>query len=103
MSKPSFLTDFLGRKSLSIVASSILFLVTLTSQGAPSSESGATDRQEVFRRLVQSYVETGKEEYDKGYFEQAVKTFQMAEGYQEYLTAEGREQLGTLTKKASLG
>ena len=100
MSKPSFLTDTLGRKSLSIVVSSILFLITLASQAAPSSESGGTDRQEVFRRLVQSYVQAGKEEYDKGYFEQAVKTFQMAEGYQEYLTPAGREQLGTLTKKA---
>ena len=72
----------------------------MVSEGAPSQKSGATDRQEVFRRLVQSYVQTGKAEYDKGYFEQAVKTFHMAQGYQEYLAADEREQLSSLLVKA---
>ena len=103
MSKPSFLTNSFGRRSLSVVTASFLLLIAAISQAAPSQESGATDRQAAFRRLVQSYVQTGKEEYDRGYFEQALKTFQMAEGYQEYLTAAGREQLSTLTKQAQTG
>jgi tetratricopeptide (TPR) repeat protein len=69
-------------------------------EATPSQESGATDRQAAFRRLVQNYVQTGKEEYDRGYFEHALKTFHMAEGYQEYLTAAAREQLTALTEKA---
>jgi Flp pilus assembly secretin CpaC/tetratricopeptide (TPR) repeat protein len=79
---------------------SILFLITAVSEGAPSQKSGATDRQGVFRRLVQSYVQAGKAEYDKSYFEQAVKTFHMAQGYQEYLSADEREQLNSLLEQA---
>ena len=100
MSKPSFFSESCGRRTLSIVTVSILLLITMVSEGAPSQKGGATDRQEVFRRLVQSYVQAGKTEYDKGYFEQSVKTFLMAQGYQEYLTADGREQLSALLEKA---
>ena len=60
---------------------------------AQSQENEATDRKEAFRRIVQSYVKAGKGEYDKGYYAQALKTFVMAQGYQEYLTATGRQQL----------
>jgi len=100
LSKPSFFSESCGRRTLSIVTVSILLLITMVSEGAPSQKSGTTDRQDVFRRLVQSYVQTGKTEYDKGYFEQSVKTFHMAQGYQEYLTADGREQLSALLEKA---
>ena len=92
MSKPSFLTQSFGRKSLSIVVVSILSLLTL-SEAVSSQENEATDRQAAFRQIVQSYVEAGKVGYDKGYYEQAVKTFVMAQGYQEYLTVAGREEL----------
>ena len=100
MSKVSFLTNSFGGRSLSVVTASFLSLIAIISQAAPSQDSGTTDRQAAFRRLVQNYVQTGKEEYDRGYFEQALKTFRMAEGYQEYLTEAGREELGTLTSKA---
>ncbi len=100
MSTASFLTNSFGRRSLSVVTASFLSLIAILSQAALSQDSGTTDRQAAFRRLVQNYVQTGKEEYGRGYFEQALKTFQMAEGYQEYLTEAGREQLSTLTKKA---
>ena len=93
MSKPSFLTQSFGRKSLSIVVVSVLLLITTAFDVAQSQENGATDREEAFRRIVQSYVQAGKVEYDKGYYEQALKTFVMAQGYQEYLTATGREEL----------
>jgi len=65
-----------------------------------SQENGATDREAAFRQIVQSYVEAGKGEYNKGYYEQALKTFVMAHGYQEYLTASGREQLRAHLEKA---
>ncbi|MBN2594918.1 MAG: hypothetical protein JXA81_15535, partial [Sedimentisphaerales bacterium] len=99
MSKPSFLTQTLGRKSLSIVVVSILLLITTAFNVAQSQENGATDREEAFRRIVQSYVQAGKGEYDKGYYEQALKTFVMAQGYQEYLTATEREVLHSHIEK----
>jgi hypothetical protein len=83
LSKPTFLTQFLGRKSLSIVLVSALLLVFTASEFAQSQENGAVSRQEAFRRIVESYFQAGKGQYDKGYYEQALKTFVMAQGYQE--------------------
>ncbi|MFC1603831.1 hypothetical protein ACFL5F_02280, partial [Planctomycetota bacterium] len=93
MSKPSFLTQSIGRYSLSIVVVSILLLITTAFDVAQSQENGAAAREEAFRRIVQSYVQAGKGEYDKGYYEQSLKTFVMAQGYQEYLTETGRAEL----------
>ena len=99
MSKPSFLTESLGRRFLSIAVVSILTLITAVSGVTASQEGRAGDRQRAFRRLVQSYVQTGKAEYDKRYFEEAQKTFLMAKPYREYLTGAEREQLDTLIEK----
>ena len=99
MSKPSILTQSLGRKSLSIVVVSILSLLTL-SEAVLSQENDANDRQTAFRQIVQSYVEAGKVGYDKGYYEQAVKTFVMAQGYEKYLTVAGREELRAHLEKS---
>ncbi|MGB2864048.1 MAG: hypothetical protein WBC05_12030, partial [Sedimentisphaerales bacterium] len=100
MSKPSFLTQSFGRKSLSIVVVSILLLITTAFDAAQSQENGATDQEEAFRRIVQSYVKAGNGQYNNGYFEQAVETFQDAQRHQEYLTVAGREELRTLLEKA---
>ncbi|MHC4368503.1 MAG: hypothetical protein ACYSW8_12915, partial [Planctomycetota bacterium] len=100
MSKPSFLTESLGRRSLSIAVVSVLTLIFTVSALAVSQENGAGDRREAFRRLVQSYVKTGKVEYEKRYFGEAEKTFLMARPYQEYLIPAEREQLNTLLKDA---
>ncbi len=99
MSKPSFLTESLGRRFLSIAVVSILTLITAVSGVTASQEGRAGDRQRAFRRLVQSYVQTGKAEYDKRYFEEAQKTFLMAKPYREYLTGAEREQLDALLNK----
>lgn len=93
LSKPVFLIQSYGRNSLSIVVVSILLLIFTASEIAQSQENGSVSREEAFRRIVQSYVQAGKGQYDKGYYEQALKTFVMAQGYQEYLTTAEREQL----------
>ena len=99
MSKPSFLTESLGRRFLSIAVVSFLTLIIAVSGLAASQENGAGDRHAAFRRLVQSYVQIGKAEYDKGHFAQAEKTFLMTKPYREYLTPAAREQLDTLLNK----
>ena len=99
MSKPSFLTESLGRRFLSIAVVSVLTLITAVSGVTASQEGPTGDRQRAFRRLVQTYVQTGKAEYDKRYFEEARKTFLMAKPYREYLTGAEREQLDALIKK----
>ncbi|HCO92508.1 MAG TPA: hypothetical protein DIU00_00915, partial [Phycisphaerales bacterium] len=79
---------------------SILLLIITAPGVTRSQENGATDREAAFRQIVQSYVEAGKGEYNKGYYEQAAKTFVMAQGYQEYLTPSGREELRAHLEKA---
>ena len=81
------------------MASIFLLIITL-SETVSSQENEATDRQSAFRQIVQSYVEAGKREYNKGYYEQAAKTFVMAQGYKEYLTVAGREELRAHLDKA---
>ncbi len=98
MSKPSFLIEFFGRRSLSIVLLSCL-LLTITIPKTGNSQAAETDRQEAFRQIVQSYIQAGEEEYEKGYYEQAEKTFLMAQGYSEYLTTAERKQLKSLLEK----
>ena len=103
MSKPSFLTESFGRRTLSVILASILLLVITVTEVAPSKENEGADKQEIIRRVVQNYINVGKEQYGKRFFEQAEKTFLMAQGYQEYLTAAGREQLNELLKQARIG
>jgi len=55
--------------------------------------------RDAVRRLSQSYIKTGREEYDKGYFEQAINAFYMARKYQKYLNVTEREKLDVLIKK----
>jgi len=98
LSKPSFLTKISGRRFLSVAMVSFLFstvfaIVNLSHAGENP------DRQEAFRQIVQSYVQAGEEEYNKGFYEQAEKTFLMAQGYREYLTANERKQLTSLLEK----
>jgi Flp pilus assembly secretin CpaC/tetratricopeptide (TPR) repeat protein len=79
---------------------SIFLLITTVFDVAQSQEKGAANREEAFRQIVQSYVQAGKVGYNKGYYEQAVKTFVMAQGYQEYLTVAGREELRAHLEKS---
>ena len=77
---------------------SVLFLTLAIVIPSRASETG--DRQEAFRQIVQSYIQAGEQEYEKGFYEQAEKTFLMAQGYREYLTAAERKQLTSLLEKS---
>jgi len=99
LSKPSFLTESLGRGFLSVTVVSVLTLITAVSGVMASHEDAAGDRQRAFRRVGQSYVQTGKAEYDKRYFAEAEKTLLMAKPYRRYLSSAERERLDALLKK----
>jgi len=99
LSKPSFLIEFFGRRSLSIVVLSCMLITTAVIKVDISQANETTERQEAFRQIVQSYIQAGQEEYEKGYYEQAEQTFLMAHEYREYLTAAERRQLTSLLEK----
>ena len=99
MCKPSFLIEFFGRRSLSIVVLSCMLITTAVLKVDISQANENTDRQDAFRQIVKSYIQAGEEEYEKGFYEQAEKTFLMAHEYREYLTAAERRQLTSLLEK----
>ena len=95
MDKPNFLTKFCGRRTLSVVLVSVFLLVIAFSGVAPSQESGA-DKDRILRQIVQKYIEVGTGQYGRGFFDEAEKTFLMAQGYQEYLVPAEQQQLTEL-------
>ncbi|MFB0553775.1 MAG: hypothetical protein ACETWQ_10730, partial [Phycisphaerae bacterium] len=102
MNKPSFLTEFLGRRSLSVVLSLIFLPIITVSQVALSQEDKGTEKQEAIRRVVQIFIQTGQKEYKEGYYEEAVKTFLMAQEYEKDLTVATRERLMELLKESQI-
>ena len=101
LNKPSFLTESFGRRSLSVVLALILLPIITISQVAPSQENESADR-EANRGLVQYILQLGQKQYDKGFFEEAVKTFLEAQGYEEDLTVAVREQLNEHLEKSQI-
>jgi hypothetical protein len=81
LSKPSFLIEIFGRRSLSITLVSLLLLAIVIAKVPPSIASESGDRQEAFRQIVQSYIQVGQEQYEKGFYEQAEETFLMASSH----------------------
>ncbi|MGD2095617.1 MAG: hypothetical protein PVH77_11470, partial [Phycisphaerales bacterium] len=100
MSKPSFLTKFFDRGSLSVVLVLISLQMITISNLALSQENEGDDRGAAIRRIVQTYIQTGQDEYKKGFYDQSVKTFLMAQGWEEYLTAAMRRQLNEHLQKS---
>jgi len=102
LNKPRFLTESFGKRSLSVVLALILLSIITVSQVAPSQENEDANRQEqkAIRRIVQTYIETGQKEYNEGSFEESVKTFLIAQKYEEYLPVAMREQLNEFLKKS---
>jgi len=88
-----------GRGFLSIVPLLILLLLAFSPQVALSQTEQADDDQ-TMRNVVQYLMRVGTEQYEKGFYIQAEKTFLMAQDYQEYLTALERTKLTTLLQKA---
>jgi len=101
LNKPSFLTESFGRRSLFVVLALILLPIITISQVAPSQENESADR-EANRGLVQIFLQLGQKQYDKGFFEEAVKTFLEAQGYEEDLTVAVREQLNEHLEKSQI-
>ena len=55
--------------------------------------------REGVRRLALNYLKAGKDEYEQGYFEEALNYFCKARAYQKYLTVTEREELEDFINK----
>ncbi len=98
------MTESFGVRFLSVVLALILLPIITVSQVATSQENEDANRQEAIRRIVQTYIETGQKEYNEGSFEEAVKTFlmaqELAQEHKKDLTVAVHEQLSELLKKS---
>ena len=103
MNKPSFLTESFGRRSLSVVLALILLPIMTVSQVAPSQEKEGADNRGANSQLVQIFLQLGQKQYDKGFFEEAVKTLLEAQKkYEKDLTVDVRERLKKLLKESRI-
>ena len=98
MSKPNSFIESCGRRILLIVLALVFLQAAGLSRVALSQENG-DERDKVVRQIVQNYIQTGTEQYGKGHFDEAQKTFLMAGGYQQYLSAAESQQLEGLLEK----
>lgn len=54
------------------------------------------------RRLGESYLQSAKDQYSKGYVKQATETLQIVRKYLDYLTAKDHEELNALMDKIQI-
>ncbi len=86
---------------MSIILASILLSAAAIAQVSPA-QSGAGNDDGMMRHLVQYFMRVGTEQYERGYYIEAEKTFQMAQGYGEFLEPLERRKLDSMLEKAGL-
>ena len=101
MDRPSVFAKSLRGGSVLIVLASILLSVPVFAQVSPS-QSGQGSDDGMMRHLVQYFMRVGTEQYERGYYIEAEKTFQMAQGYGEFLEPLERHKLDSMLEKAGL-
>jgi hypothetical protein len=102
LDKIRFPIESSGRRFLLVILVSLLLLTTALSEVAPA-QSNTADSKDVVRQVAQKWIQIGAEQYKRGYFRAAEQSFLRAQDYNEYLTADEREQLTALLNKTHAG
>ena len=71
---------------------------TALAADAPKTAQG--DKDKVVRQIVDNWIQIGTEQYKRGFYAQAEKSFMRAKDYEEYLTTEERAKLNESLQKA---
>ena len=86
----------------------ILVIITLvvlsaaegvSAEKVTKSQQGETSKREVVRRVAHQWVQVGQEQYKRGYYEQARRSYLMAMDYQDYLTDAEKEKINKLLEE----
>ena len=100
MYKPRLLIKSSGRGgSLLIVFVSVMLMATVLA-GIAFSQIGGSNDDAMLHNLVEYFIRVGTTQYERGYYLEAEKTFQMAQGYKEYLSEVEAKKLDSLLEKA---
>ena len=98
-----FSTELCGREAVRVVLV-LVFLLAASLPGVAQAQLKGNKR-EIISQVAQDWIEVGREQYKRGFYMQAEKSFLAAQDYIDYLTAEEREKLNSLlvkTHRASL-
>jgi Flp pilus assembly secretin CpaC/tetratricopeptide (TPR) repeat protein len=98
VNKSRFLIKPFGGKSLLVIPTLILLLTTAMSEVAWSQLNDA-EKQKTTREVANRWMDVGEQQYKRGYFEAAEKSFLEAQKYQKYLTAAQSKRLSDLMEK----
>jgi len=103
LDRPTVFAKSLRRGSASTILASVFLVATAFAQVALSQgnvpSQGSDDA--MVRRVVEYYMRIGTEQYDRGYYADAEKTFEMAQGFADRLDPAQRAKLQSLQEKAS--
>ena len=96
-----FFVKLFGGKPLLVLLAAIV-LSTVLSTAVVSAQTKQDDKTKTVREVAELFIQAGKEQYQRGQYVQAEKSFLRAMDYQEYLTAAAREKLNELLEKAHI-
>ena len=88
-----------GRKTI-FVTLIIALLAMLLIPAAAISANGRQDRQKIVEQIAAKWTHIGTEQYERGLYNAAVKSFLKAKDYQEYLSTAERDRLDALLERA---
>ncbi len=74
----------------------LVLLGSLFSKTVLVHAADESDKRQIVRQVAQDWVNAGTEQYKRGFYEQAEKSFLFALDYKEYLSAAEREELTDL-------
>ncbi len=101
MDRPNVYAKFLRTGSVSTVLASAFLVATVFLQVASGQGAEGGDDARM-RTLVQYAIQKGVQQYERGFYAEAEKTFQMAQGYTEYLEPVEQRKLESLRERAAL-
>ena len=84
----------------SLLAALILILILVPFVNSVFAGDNDVGKQKVVRQVAKNYLQIGTEQYRRGQYIAAEKTFLMAQDYYDYLTTAEREQLSDMLSKS---
>jgi tetratricopeptide (TPR) repeat protein len=101
LDRPSVHAKSLRTGSISTVLASVFFVATVLVQVGSSQQTPQSGDDAVMRRTVQYFISQGTQQYERGFYSEAEKTFQMAQGWAQYLEPVEQRKLESLRQKAA--
>ncbi len=91
-------TRRLAKTLILVLLTSILMVTALLAEDSPKAGQG--DKGKAVHQIVDNWIQIGNEQYKRGFYAAAEKSFMRAKDYEEFLTPEERARLDESLQKA---